>query len=91
MTETEKLSHLMKGVADDAFRQLVTNEPSSVKEFADECRKLQEAQKARLTVGHYARLPDITPSAFVTGRDTCESDLRSVIRKVVREEVRLYI
>lgn len=47
MTETE-MSHLTKAVAEFAFKHLVIKQPSSVKEFVEEIRKLQHFRKSRL-------------------------------------------
>lgn len=50
--EAETEANLMKGVVEDAFRHLLAEDQLSVETFTEECRKLGEAQCARLAVYH---------------------------------------
>lgn len=89
MPEAEKLSHLMKGVAEDAFQLLVVKEPGSVSEFAAACKRFEEAQWSRLGKSPIRRLPNVAGSSLPTAVD--DFDLRGLIRNVLREELQVLL
>ncbi|UYV70925.1 hypothetical protein LAZ67_8001124 [Cordylochernes scorpioides] len=69
MPEEERLSHLMKGVAEEVYRYLLPRYIATTDQFIAECRRV--------------RLPNVT-SLGDLGDVT---DLQSLIRQIVREEV----
>lgn len=88
MDEAEKLSHLMKGVAEDAFQLLVLKDPTTVVAFSDACKKFEEAQKNRLKQMAYHRLPNVAAASFLPLPPSGDLDIRTIIKEAVREELR---
>lgn len=88
MSEAEKLSHLMKGVAEDAFQLLVLKSPSTVTDFTEACKKLEEAQRNRLKRLTYTRLPNVAAASFLPPTTADGLDIRAIVREAVREELR---
>ncbi|GBM80686.1 hypothetical protein AVEN_137213-1 [Araneus ventricosus] len=73
MTEDQKVSHLMKGVAEDLYQ---------VHQFVTCCRQVDAMSKRRVVKPRYERLPNVTPIST-----TNEEDLSDLIRRIVREEI----
>lgn len=69
MPEAEKVAHILKGIADDAFTLLVFKSSSTVQDVINECRRFEEAKSRRITPS-FTRLPNTAATS------TCE-DLRS--------------
>lgn len=65
MPDSEKLPHVLKGIADHAFQLLVFKDCTTMEEVVKECRRFEEAQKRRITA-NIVRLPNTTPTS------TCE-------------------
>lgn len=57
MSETEKVGHVLKGIADDAFNLLVYKNCSTVDTIITECRRFEEAKSRRITQ-QFTRLPN---------------------------------
>ncbi|UYV63748.1 hypothetical protein LAZ67_2005487, partial [Cordylochernes scorpioides] len=83
MPEEERLSHLMKGVAEEVYRYLLPRDIATTDQFIAECRRVVALQGRRVTVSKFERLPNVT-SLGDLGDVT---DLQSLIRQIVREEV----
>ncbi|XP_042148270.1 uncharacterized protein LOC115310443 [Ixodes scapularis] len=82
MSDTDRIEHILKGIADDAFQLLVIKDCSTVDEVIKECRRF-EAAKTRRIAHKFNRLPN-TPAT-----SSCEdTDASSVqITKIVRREL----
>lgn len=72
MVEADSVAHLMKGVSEDTFRVLLTKEPSSVKAFVSECKKLDVAQQDRLEQLRFGRLPNVV---LATAQAPCSTTI----------------
>lgn len=91
MTEQKKLKVLTRGVKEASYAApppggLVCNPPATVGAFVTEASNIEHALFAR--VNHYQRVTgvaDPTPSIYDIG--TSISDIRGIIRDVVREEL----
>ncbi|UYV84069.1 hypothetical protein LAZ67_X001057 [Cordylochernes scorpioides] len=83
MPEEERLSHLMKGVAEEVYRYLLPRDIATTDQFIAECRRVVALQGRRVTDSKFERLPNVT-SLGDLGDVT---DLQSLIRQIVREEV----
>lgn len=70
MSEADKVAHVIKGIADDAFHLLVFKNSSTVQAIITECRRFEEA-KSRRIAHPFPRLPNTAATS------TCE-DLRSL-------------
>lgn len=56
MTETDKVGHILKGIADDAFHLLMCKDCATVESIITECRRFEEA-KGRRIAHNFTRLP----------------------------------
>lgn len=92
MSESDKIGHILKGIADDAFNLLVIKNCSTVDEVLAECRRFEEA-KCRRIIQNFTRLPNTAatsscessppPSSPPPLRDTTSPE--NVVRIVRRE------
>lgn len=94
MPETEKVGHLLKGIADDAFNLLVFKNTSSVDEIISECRRFEQA-KSRRIAQQFTRLPntaatssceDLFPPAGPRRPSETESPSQN-LTKIIRREI----
>ncbi|GFT70752.1 CCHC-type domain-containing protein [Trichonephila clavipes] len=83
MKEDEKVSHLMKGVAEDIYQALLTREMNDTASFIKWCNYIEDMKQKRVARPRFERLPNVVPVASLTD----ETDLVSLIRTIVREEV----
>ncbi|GFU12299.1 CCHC-type domain-containing protein [Trichonephila clavipes] len=83
MREDEKVSHLMKGVAEDIYQALLTREINDTASFIKWCNYIEDMKQKRVGRPRFERLPNVVPVASLTD----ETDLVSLIRTIVREEV----
>ncbi|GBM69154.1 hypothetical protein AVEN_229643-1 [Araneus ventricosus] len=83
MPEDDKVSHLMKGIAEDVYQALLTKEIRTTADFIKWCQHIEEMQQRRIRHTKFTRLPNVVPIASI---DT-ENDLTSLIRKIVRDEI----
>lgn len=77
MSEADKVRHIMKGIASFAFNALAVQNPTSVSDVRTTCQRLDELQAVRLQ-----------PDALSTPSQG-DTDLRSLIRQIIREELQL--
>ncbi|GFW55412.1 retrotrans_gag domain-containing protein [Trichonephila clavipes] len=78
-----KVSHLMKGVAEDIYQALLTREINDTASFIKWCNYVEDMKQKRVGRPRFERLPNVVPVASLTD----ETDLVSLIRTIVREEV----
>ena len=83
MEEEEKVSHLMKGVAEDIYQALLTKEIGTTDDFIKWCQKIEKMQQKRVTKQKFSRLPNVVQIASIDA----ETDIVSLIRRIVKEEV----
>lgn len=57
MTESEKVGHVLKGIADDAFNLLICKDCDTIDAIIEECKRF-EAAKSRRIAHNVARLPN---------------------------------
>lgn len=85
MSEPEKVAHILKGIADDAFNLLVFSNVTSVDAIIQECRRLEQAKSRRIS-HQFQRLPNTaaTSSCLDSYRppDTCDNLTRLVRREL---------
>ena len=83
MDEVEKVSHLMKGVAEDIYQALLTKEIGSTDDFIRWCQQIEKMQQKRISKHKFSRLPNVVPIASIEE----QTDIVALIRRMVREEV----
>ncbi|UYV75884.1 hypothetical protein LAZ67_13001669 [Cordylochernes scorpioides] len=84
MSEEDKISHLMKGIAEELYQALLPRDvQKSTEQFIAECRRVEALRCRRVTPTRYERLPNV---ASLCDQDDGE-DLSSMIRQIFREEV----
>ncbi|GFY23531.1 CCHC-type domain-containing protein [Trichonephila clavipes] len=83
MREDEKSITLMKGVAEDIYQALLTREINDTASFIKWCNYIEDMKQKRVGRPRFERLPNVVPVASLTD----ETDLVSLIRTIVREEV----
>ncbi|UYV68861.1 hypothetical protein LAZ67_6001298, partial [Cordylochernes scorpioides] len=83
MSEEDKISQLMKGIAEELYQALLPRDVQSTEQFITECRRVEALRCRRVTPTRYERLPNV---ASLCDQDDGE-DLSSMIRQIVREEV----
>ncbi|UYV79953.1 hypothetical protein LAZ67_18001177 [Cordylochernes scorpioides] len=83
MSEEDKISHLMKGIAEELHQALLPRDLQVTDQFITEYRRLEALRCRRVTPTRYERLPN---AASLCDQDDGE-DLSSLIRKIIREEI----
>ncbi|UYV71576.1 hypothetical protein LAZ67_8003727 [Cordylochernes scorpioides] len=83
MNEEDKISHLMKGIAEELYQALLPRDVHNTEQFVTECRRIESLHCKRVTPTKYERLPNV---ASLSDHDD-RADLSSMIRQIVREEV----
>ncbi|UYV69333.1 ASPRV1, partial [Cordylochernes scorpioides] len=83
MSVEDKISHLMKGIAEELYQALLPRDVQSTEQFITECRRVEALRCKRVTPTRYERLPNV---ASLCDQDDGE-DLSSLIRKIVCEEI----
>ncbi|UYV73599.1 K02A2.6-like [Cordylochernes scorpioides] len=83
MNEEDKISHLMKGIAEELYQALLPRDVHNTEQFFTECRRIESLHYKRVTPTKYERLPNV---ASLSDHDD-RADLSSMIRQIVREEV----
>ncbi|UYV82430.1 ASPRV1 [Cordylochernes scorpioides] len=83
MSEGDKISHLMKGIVEELYQALLPRDINNTDQFVSEYRRIEALHRRRVTPAKYERLPN------VASLDVCDdnTNLSSMIRKIVREEV----
>ncbi|XP_077497876.1 uncharacterized protein LOC144108538 [Amblyomma americanum] len=57
MSETDKVGHVLKGIADDAFHLLVCKDCTSIDSIINECRRFEQVKGRRISPS-FSRLPN---------------------------------
>ncbi|UYV63130.1 hypothetical protein LAZ67_2003234, partial [Cordylochernes scorpioides] len=83
MNEKDKISHQMKGIAEELYQALLPRDVHNTEQFVTECRRIESLHCKRVTPTKYERLPNV---ASLSDHDD-RADLSSMIRQIVREEV----
>ncbi|UYV84411.1 hypothetical protein LAZ67_X002045 [Cordylochernes scorpioides] len=83
MNEEDKISYLMKGIAEKLYQALLPRDMHNTERFVTECRRIEALHCKRVTSTRYERLPNV---ASLSDHDD-RADLSSMIRQIVREEV----
>ncbi|UYV74535.1 hypothetical protein LAZ67_12000036 [Cordylochernes scorpioides] len=83
MNEEDKISHLMKGIAEELYQALLPRDVHNTEQFVTESRRIESLHCKRVTPTKYERLPNV---ASLSDHDD-RADLSSMIRQIVREEV----
>lgn len=87
MSEEDKVSHLLKGIADDAFNILVSKDCSTIDDIIKECRRFEEL-KSRRVAKNFLRLPNTAATSSCEDlQPPCSQphNNESVVRIVRRE------
>ncbi|GFV31938.1 retrotrans_gag domain-containing protein [Trichonephila clavipes] len=61
--EDEKVSHLMKGVAEDIYQALLTREINDTASFIKWCNYIEDMKQKRVGRPRFERLPNVVPVA----------------------------
>ncbi|UYV70960.1 hypothetical protein LAZ67_8001258 [Cordylochernes scorpioides] len=86
MSEGEKVSHLIKGVAEEVYQALVGTDISTVDQFVAFCRRFEAFKRMHVAPPRFNRLPNVTTIS------TAEPEnLEALIRRIVREEVQKFM
>ncbi|GFY66115.1 CCHC-type domain-containing protein [Trichonephila inaurata madagascariensis] len=83
MSQEDKVSHLMKGAAEDLFQALLDRGVHTSGDFTRWCLYIEEIKQKKLRSCKFERLPNVIP--IVTHDEV--TDLMSLIRQVFREEM----
>ncbi|CAN7951114.1 unnamed protein product, partial [Ixodes pacificus] len=66
MPESEKVGHIMKGIAEDAFTMLTSRNPRTVKELQEDCQRWEGLRNRRISRPEAVhRLQNCVPSSGV--------------------------
>ncbi|UYV72359.1 hypothetical protein LAZ67_9002777 [Cordylochernes scorpioides] len=85
MSEEDRVGHLMKGVADDIYRILLTIEVATTVDFTNHCRRIEKLNKKRISSVRFERIPSV---ATIKDEEAGYT-LKDLIREIVKEELRL--
>ncbi|UYV72153.1 hypothetical protein LAZ67_9001970 [Cordylochernes scorpioides] len=86
MSEGEKVSHLIKGVAEEVYQALIGKDIGTVDQFVAFCRRFEAFKRMRVAPPRFSRLPNVTTIS------TAEPEnLEALIRRIVREEVQKFM
>ncbi|GFY52148.1 CCHC-type domain-containing protein [Trichonephila inaurata madagascariensis] len=80
MPKDQKISHLIKGVAEDLYQVLINSEVSTVDKFVMCCHEVDAIRKKRVVALRYKRQPNVTPISTAI-----EEDPSDLIRRIVKE------
>ncbi|GFV00631.1 CCHC-type domain-containing protein [Trichonephila clavipes] len=81
MKEDEKVSHLMKGVAEDIYQALLTREINDTASFIKWCNYIEDMKQKRVGRTRFERLPNVVPT-----QESLDSDPQS-LEEIVQDEV----
>ncbi|XP_042142191.1 uncharacterized protein LOC121833151, partial [Ixodes scapularis] len=79
MADSERISHILKGIADDAFQLLVFKDCSTVETLVKECRRFEEAKKRRIT-SNFTRLPNTTATSTCEKTPTSDTQIAKIFK-----------
>ncbi|GFU28563.1 CCHC-type domain-containing protein [Trichonephila clavipes] len=76
-----KVSHLMKGVAEDIYQALLTREINDTASFIKWCNYIEDMKQKRVGRPRFERLPNVVPT-----QESLDSDPQS-LEEIVQDEV----
>ncbi|UYV70962.1 ASPRV1 [Cordylochernes scorpioides] len=82
MEEAEKVTHLMKGVAEKLYQALLPIEIDTVDEFCRHCRRIEALNKKRIGRPQFERLANVS----LISADS-DIDIEALIQRVVKKEI----
>lgn len=94
MNEQDKVGHVLKGIADDAFHLLICKDCTTVDAILKECRRFEHAKSRRITQ-QFQRLPNTAatsscdapaPQSF-SPAPSYRDALEHTVQKIVRREL----
>lgn len=87
MPEDDKVGHILKGIADDAFNLLMCRNCSTVDAIIKECRRFEQAKSRR--IGHsFARLPNTAATSSCEDRTAAQPSVPpDQLTRIVRREL----
>ncbi|UYV70058.1 hypothetical protein LAZ67_7001647 [Cordylochernes scorpioides] len=85
MSEEDRVGHLMKGVADDIYRILLTIEVTTNVDFTIHCRRIEKLNKKGISSVRFERIPSVS----TIKNEEATYNLKDLIREIVKEELRL--
>lgn len=87
MPEDDKIVHILKGIADDAFNLLICRNCSTVDAIIKECRRFEQAKSQR--IGHsFARLPNTAATPSCEDRMAAQPSVPpDQLTRIVRREL----
>lgn len=85
MSEAEKVGHVLKGIADDAFNLLVYTNVSTIDRVIQECRRFETA-KSRRVRPPFSRLPN-TAATSTCSDSTVTPPFEQSVTRIVRREL----
>ncbi|UYV70424.1 Transposase [Cordylochernes scorpioides] len=59
MSDEDKISHLMKGIAEEVYQALLPRNVQNTEQFITECRRVEALRHRRVTPTKYERLPNV--------------------------------
>lgn len=87
MSEADKIGHILKGIADDAFNLLVFRNCATVDAIVTECRRFEQA-KSRRIAQQFTRLPNTAASSSCQEPlPTLQSPVSNTLTRIVRREL----
>ncbi|XP_037526361.1 uncharacterized protein LOC119403501 [Rhipicephalus sanguineus] len=86
MSEADKVAHVIKGIADDAFHLLVFKNSSTVQDIISECRRFEEA-KSRRVLHQFTRLPNTAATSTCEDPRLPSTESSSDVVRIVRREI----
>lgn len=91
MPEQDKVDHILKGIADDAFNLLVCKDCSTVNSILNECKRFEQAKSRRITQ-RLNRLPNTAATSsceapFAPSRPPPSEATPETVTRIVRREI----
>ncbi|KFM62702.1 hypothetical protein X975_05395, partial [Stegodyphus mimosarum] len=87
MSEDEKVAHLMKGIAEDLYQVLSSQDYDSVDAFVKRCRHIESLRRRRIARPRFQRLPNVS----AVSADADAGELESLVRAIVRQELQKFL
>ncbi|XP_077486685.1 uncharacterized protein LOC144097970 [Amblyomma americanum] len=81
MSETDKVGHVLKGIADDAFHLLVCKDCTSIDSIMNECRRFEQVKGRRISPS-FSRLPNTAATSSCEFKNFADVFGRPAVRKL---------
>lgn len=87
MTEADKIAHILKGIADDAFNLLIVKDCTTVDAVVKECQRFEQAKSRRIS-RQFVRLPNTAATSTCQDPPTFTQATSSEnVTRIVRREL----